>query len=236
MKFIVCETPKEIGEKIGQEIIALVQKNPKAILGLATGSSPLPVYDVLANAYQAGKVSFRETKSFNLDEYINPPFEEATYRYFMKENLFSRVDIRLENTHFPSERNPEEYDGEIAAAGGVDFQVLGIGRDGHIGFNEPNTPFDSRTHITPLTESTREANARFFHSLEETPHEAVTMGLGTIMKSRHIVLIASDLSKVDAIRSLLKGQKDLLWPATVLVDHPSCEIFVTKDVYEAAKQ
>ena len=236
MKFIVCDTPNEIGEKIGQEIVALVQKNPHAILGLATGSSPLPTYAVVAKAYQEGKVSFKDVKSFNLDEYLNPPFEEATYRYFMKENLFSKIDIRPENTHFPSDKDPDEYDREIAAAGGVDLQVLGIGRDGHIGFNEPNTPFDYHTHITPLTESTREANAPFFHSLEETPHEAVTMGLGTIMKSRHIVLIASDLTKVDAIHALLAGKKDLAWPATVLIDHPSCEIFVTKDVYEAAKK
>lgn len=235
MKFVVCKTPEEIGEKIAKEMIELIQDKPNAILGLATGSSPIPTYKNLIEAYAKGEASFKEVSSFNLDEYINPPFEEATYRYFMKDNLFSRVDIDLKNTHFPSKENMKEYDEEIVKAGGVDFQILGIGRDGHIGFNEPNTPFDSKTHIAELDESTRVANARFFHSLEETPTEAITMGLSTIMQARHIVMIVSDLSKVDALKALLKGEEDLMWPATVLASHSSVEIFVTSDVFEAAK-
>lgn len=235
MKFVVCKTPEEIGEKIAKEMIELIQDKPNAILGLATGSSPIPTYKHLIEAYAKREVSFREVSSFNLDEYINPPFEEATYRYFMKDNLFSHVDIDLKNTHFPSKENMKEYDEEIVKAGGVDFQILGIGRDGHIGFNEPNTPFDSKTHIAELDESTRVANARFFHSLEETPTEAITMGLSTIMQARHIVMIVSDLSKVDALKALLKGEEDLMWPATVLVNHPSVEIFVTEEVFDAAK-
>lgn len=235
MKFVVCKTPEEIGEKIAKEMIELIQDKPNAILGLATGSSPIPTYKYLIEAYAKGEVSFKEVSSFNLDEYINPPFEEATYRYFMKDNLFSHVDIDLKNTHFPSKENMKEYDEEIVKAGGVDFQILGIGRDGHIGFNEPNTPFDSKTHIAELDESTRVANARFFHSLEETPTEAITMGLSTIMQARHIVMIVSDLSKVDALKALLKGEEDLMWSATVLASHSSVEIFVTSDVFEAAK-
>lgn len=235
MKFVVCKTPEEIGEKIAKEMIELIQDKPNAILGLATGSSPIPTYKNLIEAYAKGEASFKEVSSFNLDEYINPPFEEATYRYFMKDNLFSHVDIDLKNTHFPSKENMKEYDEEIVKAGGVDFQILGIGRDGHIGFNEPNTPFDSKTHIAELDESTRVANARFFHSLEETPTEAITMGLSTIMQARHIVMIVSDLSKVDALKALLKGEEDLMWPATVLASHSSVEIFVTSDVFEAAK-
>lgn len=235
MKFVVCKTPEEIGEKIAKEMIELIQDKPNAILGLATGSSPIPTYKNLIEAYAKGEVSFKEVSSFNLDEYINPPFEEATYRYFMKDNLFSHVDIDLKNTHFPSKENMKEYDEEIVKAGGVDFQILGIGRDGHIGFNEPNTPFDSKTHIAELDESTRIANARFFHSLEETPTEAITMGLSTIMQARHIVMIVSDLSKVDALKALLKGEVVPSCPATVLVNHPSVEIFVTKEVFDAAK-
>ena len=235
MKFVVCKTPEEIGEKIAKEMIELIQDKPNAILGLATGSSPIPTYKNLIAAYAKGETSFKEVSSFNLDEYINPPFEEATYRYFMKDNLFSHVDIDLKNTHFPSKENMKEYDEEIVKAGGVDFQILGIGRDGHIGFNEPNTPFDSKTHIAELDESTRAANARFFHSLEETPTEAITMGLSTIMQARHIVMIVSDLSKVDALKALLKGEEDLMWPATVLVNHPSVEVFVTKEVFDTAK-
>lgn len=235
MKFVVCKTPEEIGEKIAKEMIELIQDKPNAILGLATGSSPIPTYKNLIAAYAKGEASFKEVSSFNLDEYINPPFEEATYRYFMKDNLFSHVDIDLKNTHFPSKENMKEYDEEIVKAGGVDFQILGIGRDGHIGFNEPNTPFDSKTHIAELDESTRVANARFFHSLEETPTEAITMGLSTIMQAHHIVMIVSDLSKVDALKALLKGEEDLMWPATVLVNHPSVEVFVTKEVFDTAK-
>lgn len=235
MKFVVCKTPEEIGEKIAKEMIELIQDKPNAILGLATGSSPIPTYKHLIEAYAKGEVSFKEVSSFNLDEYINPPFEEATYRYFMKDNLFSHVDIDLKNTHFPSKENMKEYDEEIVKAGGVDFQILGIGRDGHIGFNEPNTPFDSKTHIAELDESTRVANARFFHSLEETPTEAITMGLSTIVQARHIVMIVSDLSKVDALKALLKGKENLMWPATVLASHSSVEIFVTSNVFEAAK-
>ncbi len=235
MKFVVCKTPEEIGEKIAKEMIGLIQDKPNAILGLATGSSPIPTYKNLIAAYAKGEASFKEVSSFNLDEYINPPFEEATYRYFMKDNLFSHVDIDLKNTHFPSKENMKEYDEEIVKAGGVDFQILGIGRDGHIGFNEPNTPFDSKTHIAELDESTRVANARFFHSLEETPTEAITMGLSTIMQAHHIVMIVSDLSKVDALKALLKGEEDLMWPATVLVNHPSVEVFVTKEVFDTAK-
>ena len=235
MKFVVCKTPEEIGENIAKEMIELIQDKPNAILGLATGSSPIPTYKNLIEAYAKGEVSFKEVSSFNLDEYINPPFEEATYRYFMKDSLFSHIDIDLKNTHFPSKENMKEYDEEIVKAGGVDFQILGIGRDGHIGFNEPNTPFDSKTHIAELDESTRVANARFFHSLEETPTEAITMGLSTIVQARHIVMIVSDLSKVDALKALLKGKENLMWPATVLVNHPSVEIFVTKEVFDAAK-
>lgn len=235
MKYVVCETPEEIGEKIANQIVELIQKKPNAILGLATGSSPILTYKHLIAAYSKGEISFKDVSSFNLDEYINPPFEEATYRYFMKENLFSHVNIDLKNAHFPSKENGEEYDEEIRKAGGVDFQILGIGRDGHIGFNEPNTPFDSKTHIAKLDESTRIANARFFHSLEETPTEAVTMGLSTIMQTRHIVMIVSDVSKVDALKVLLKEKEDLSCPSTVLLSHPSVEIFVTKEVFLAAK-
>lgn len=235
MKYVVCETPKEIGEKIANEIVELIQKKPNAILGLATGSSPIPINKELIAAYSKGKISFKKVSSFNLDEYINPPFEETTYRHFMKENLFSHVDIDLKNTHFPSKENMGDYDEEIRKAGGVDFQILGIGRDGHIGFNEPNTPFDSKTHIAKLEESTRIANARFFHSLEETPTGAVTMGLSSIMQAKHIAMVISDISKVDALKVLLKEKEDLSCPATVLLSHPSVEIFVTKEVFLAAK-
>ena len=235
MNIVVCNDDKEIGERISEEIVSLLKEKPSAVLGLATGSSPLPTYDCLIQSYKNGEVSFKDVRSFNLDEYINPPFEEATYSFFMKDNFFNHVDININNTHFPSKENMNSYDEEITNAGGIDFQILGIGRDGHIGFNEPNTPFDSKTHIAKLDESTRIANARFFHSLDETPTEAVTMGLESIMKSKHIVMIISDLTKLDALKALLKEKEDIAWPATILVNHKSTEIFVTKEVIDAVK-
>lgn len=233
MRFIIMDTPKEIGETIAKDFEALLKEKPNAIFGLATGSTPLPLYAALIEGYKAGKLSFKEAKSFNLDEYVNAPKEADTYRYFMKTNLFEHVDFKEGANQFPSFENMKTYDQSIDEAGGIDLQILGIGRDGHVGFNEPDTPFDSLTHLAELTENTREANARFFKGGEETPHEAITMGLKTIYKARHIVLIASDLTKVDAIRSLKKGVKDLAWPCTSLLSHPNVDIYLTKELFAA---
>lgn len=236
MKIIVCQNKAELGRKAAQEVLGLVQKNPKAILGLATGSSPLELYASLIEGYRGG-VSFKDVQSFNLDEYIACPIKEQTYRFFMEDNLFSHIDIKEENTHFPCQKDPESYDGEIEKAGGVDLQILGIGRNGHIGFNEPNTPWDSKTHIVPLTDSTRKANARFFLNKEElVPTQAVSMGLATIMKARKIVLIANDSTKAEPIAAMLRGEKTLEVPATVLLSHPDCDVFLTEDVYSEAKR
>lgn len=233
MRFIIMDTPKEIGETIAKDFESLLKEKPNAIFGLATGSTPLPLYAALIEAYKAGKLSFKEAKSFNLDEYVNAPKEADTYRYFMKTNLFEHVDFKEGANHFPSFENMKTYDQSIDEAGGIDLQILGIGRDGHVGFNEPDTPFDSLTHLAELTENTREANARFFKGGEETPHEAITMGLKTIYKARRIVLIASDLTKVDAIRSLKKGVEDLAWPCTSLLSHPNVDIYLTKELFAA---
>ena len=236
MNIIVSKNKEELAEKAALTVKELVSKNPKAILGLATGSSPLELYAHLASYCREG-LSFSEVKSFNLDEYIACPIVEQTYAYFMKENLFSKIDIRLENTHFPNQKDPEAYDAEIEEAGGVDLQILGIGRNGHIGFNEPGTSHDSKTHIIDLTESTRSANARFFRNdIDLVPTQAVSMGLSTIMKARKIVLIANDVTKAEPIAALLMKKKTLDVPATVLLDHPDCDVFLPEDVYEAAKK
>ncbi len=236
MNIIVCKSKKELGQKAAEEILSLVSSKPTAILGLATGSSPLELYESLAEGCRNG-VSFEKVSSFNLDEYIACPIKEETYRSFMEKNLFSKIDIHLENTHFPQEKDPSSYDAEIEKAGGADLQVLGIGRNGHIGFNEPNTPRDSLTHIIPLTESTRKANARFFLNKEElVPTHAVSMGLATIMKARKIVLVANDATKAEPIAALLRKEDTLEVPATVLLTHPDCDIFLTEDVYEEAKK
>ena len=236
MKIFIFESKEELGKALGHEFTELVKENPHAILGLATGSSPLETYQAIAEEAKEEGISFAEVQSFNLDEYLSCPLEDQTYRYFMNENLFSKIDIQAENTHFPSVSELGGYDKEIEEAGGVDFQLLGIGRNGHIGFNEPGTDFHSLTHVVDLTDSTREANARFFHNDKNlVPTQAVTMGIGTIKKSRRIALIANGVDKAEAIAKLYREEEDPSFPATALVHHPHFEVYVTAEVDEAAQ-
>lgn len=236
MKIFIFESKEELGRALGHEFTELVKENPHAILGLATGSSPLETYQAIAEEAKQDGISFAEVQSFNLDEYLSCPLEDQTYRYFMNENLFSKIDIQAKNTHFPSVSELGGYDKEIEEAGGVDFQLLGIGRNGHIGFNEPGTDFHSLTHVVDLTDSTREANARFFHNDKNlVPTQAVTMGIGTIKKSRRIALIANGVDKAEAIAKLYREEEDPSFPATALVHHPHFEVYVTAEVDEAAQ-
>lgn len=236
MKIFIFESKEELGKALGHEFTELVKENPHAILGLATGSSPLETYQAIAEEAKEEGISFAEVQSFNLDEYLSCPLEDQTYRYFMNENLFSKIDIQAKNTHFPSVSELGGYDKEIEEAGGVDFQLLGIGRNGHIGFNEPGTDFHSVTHVVDLTDSTREANARFFHNDKNlVPTQAVTMGIGTIKKSRRIALIANGVDKAEAIAKLYREEEDPSFPATALVHHPHFEVYVTAEVDEAAQ-
>lgn len=232
----IFENAKSLGEALGKEFVDLVEANPNAILGLATGSSPLETYAFIVENAKARNVSFFRVTTFNLDEYLSCPIEDQTYASFMRQNLFSHIDIAEENTHFPNEKELAVYDESIDKAGGIDLQLLGIGRNGHIGFNEPGTPFDAPTHVVNLTDSTREANARFFHNDKNlVPTQAVTMGIGTIKKSRRIVLIASTLDKVNAIVKLLKGEEDLSCPVTALIHHPDFEVYLTEEVDQAVQ-
>ena len=236
MKIFIFESKEELGKALGHEFTELVKENTHAILGLATGSSPLETYQAIAEEAKEEGISFAEVQSFNLDEYLSCPLEDQTYRYFMNENLFSKIDIQAKNTHFPSVSELGGYDKEIEEAGGVDFQLLGIGRNGHIGFNEPGTDFHSLTHVVDLTDSTREANARFFHNDKNlVPTQAVTMGIGTIKKSRRIALIANGVDKAEAIAKLYREEEDPSFPATALVHHPHFEVYVTAEVDEAAQ-
>ena len=236
MKIFIFESKEDLGKALGHEFTELVKENPHAILGLATGSSPLETYQAIAEEAKEEGISFAEVQSFNLDEYLSCPLEDQTYRYFMNENLFSKIDIQAKNTHFPSVSELGGYDKEIEEAGGVDFQLLGIGRNGHIGFNEPGTDFHSLTHVVDLTDSTREANARFFHNDKNlVPTQAVTMGIGTIKKSRRIALIANGVDKAEAIAKLYREEEDPSFPATALVHHPHFEVYVTAEVDEAAQ-
>ena len=234
---VKIQTKEKMNEEISQLFINLVNENPNCVLGLATGSSPLGVYQKIVDAYQKGEVSFKQVKTFNLDEYVGlDESNDQSYRYFMNHNLFDHIDIEKENTHVPSGKvdensNPEEYDAMIEAAGGIDLQILGIGSDGHIAFNEPGTSFNSLTHIAELAQSTIVDNSRFFNSIDEVPTKAVTMGLASIMKAKKIVLIATGENKADAIKGLLMGLITEKLPCSILRNHPDVTIYVDRAAY-----
>ena len=227
---IYIDTPQKVAEMAAQRYVELLKEKPDAVLGGATGSTPLLLYAELVRLNKAGEVSFAKAKSFNLDEYVGlDGTHDQSYRYFMDKNLFEHIDIDMAKTRVPSGINTEiaaEYDKEIEAAGGIDMQLLGIGNNGHIGFNEPGTPFGSITHVVELTESTRRANARFFASIDEVPTHAVTMGIKTVMNAKKVILIATGAAKAPIVRDFIKGEVTPEVPASVLQLHPNVEVFL----------
>jgi len=232
---------EEINRQIADTFIDLIKKNPRAVLGLATGSSPVGVYQLLVKANKEGVISFKDITTFNLDEYVGlDGSSDQSYRYFMNYNLFDHVDIDKNRTHVPSgvgdiEKLAKEYDPAIEKAGGIDLQILGLGSDCHIAFNEPGTPFDSLTHVTDIAESTIQDNARFFEKIEDVPTKAVTMGLRSIMNARKIVLLATGKNKAQAVYDLIKGGQNPSHPGSILRDHPDCTIYVDEDAYSLVK-
>ena len=233
---VIIDTAENIAALAAQQYVDLLTRKPNAILGGATGSTPLGLYAELVRLNKEGKISFKDASSFNLDEYVGlDGSHDQSYRYFMDHNLFDHIDIDKSRTRVPSgidTSDPAAYDKEIAAAGGVDLQLLGIGNNGHIGFNEPGTPFGSLTHIVELTESTREANKRFFASIDEVPTHAVTMGVKTVMQARSIILMAIGPAKAPIMKEMLQGPVTEKVPASVLQLHPDVTVYMD---YEAAK-
>ena len=240
MKVVIGNNEK-ISALIAEEFIKQVNEKPNCVLGLATGTSPLKVYANMVQACKEGRVSFKDVKTFNLDEYIGlEGTHNQSYRYFMNDNLFNHIDINKENTHvllgvgdYLAYAN--NYDNLIKQAGGIDLQILGIGSDGHIAFNEPGTSFDSLTHVAELAESTIVDNSRLFNDISEVPTKAVTMGLKSIMNAKKIVLIATGKNKAKAIKNLLRGDKTEEVPCSILQDHPDCTIYVDEDAYHLAR-
>ena len=235
MKVVYLEK-KQIEKEMAKVFIEKVKENPSCVLGLATGSSPLGIYRNIINAVKAGEVSFKNVTTFNLDEYLGlEGTHDQSYRYFMNVNLFDHIDINKANTNVPSgfvkdDAEAALYDEAIAAKGGIDIQLLGLGSDGHIAFNEPGTPFDALTHIAELTEQTITDNARFFESIEDVPTKACTMGLKSIMNAKKIVLIATGKSKAEAVNQLINGEISEAWPCTILRNHPNVVIYVDKEI------
>lgn len=222
---LVIGTQEEACAQAAQRYVNLLNAKPNAVLGLATGSTPLGLYADLAKLCAEGKLSFADCTTFNLDEYVGlDGTHEQSYRYFMDHNLFSKVDVKMERTHVPSgsvkdDAEAAEYDRLIDEAGGIDLQLLGIGHDGHIGFNEPGDFFPPCTHDVTLTAQTREANKRFFASLDEVPLRAYTMGVGTVMAARKIVILITGADKADILQRAFFAPVTPQVPASVLQFH-----------------
>ena len=232
---IIIGTEQEIAQKAAGRYVELLAKKPDAVLGYATGSTPLGLYGELIRLNREGALDYKDVTTFNLDEYVGlDGSHDQSYRYFMNTNLFDHINIDLGRTHVPSGLDvaaAADYDRAIEAAGGIDLQLLGIGNNGHIGFNEPGTPFGSRTHLVDLHPSTREANKRFFTSIDEVPTQAVTMGVRTVMNARAVILMAIGKGKAEIIRKTVLGPVTEEVPASVLQLHPEAEIYLD---YEAA--
>jgi len=227
IRILVCEDYAEVSRRAADIVAAQLSGKPDSVLGFATGSTPEGMYAELARDCGEGRISFARACTFNLDEYY-PISSDApcSYRRYMEENLFSRIDIDPANTHLPNglaedpEAEGKHYDEMIAAAGGIDLQVLGVGRNGHIGFNEPDEVLILGTHCTKLTPSTISANSRFFASEDEVPKRAMTMGLGTIFGAKHIILLATGAEKAEPISHLLAGELRTDCPVSLLNLHP----------------
>ncbi len=242
MKIIEVKDYTEMSQKAAEYIIKKVCKYPTLTLGLATGGTPIGTYKNLIADHQKNGTSYRNVTTFNLDEYIGLSSENKnSYRYFMNDHLFNHIDINKQKTNIPSGDNLDieaeclRYEQLIANHGGIDLQILGIGSNGHIGFNEPGTLFTTNTHVVELTPSTIKANARFFNKIEEVPTKAITMGIATIMKSKEILLLVSGESKKEAIGKLLNGNVTESFPASVLKNHPYVTIIADKAAVSGLK-
>ena len=238
MKVIVCKNYEEVSKE-SAKIVAEVLKNKKnAVLGLATGSTPEGMYAELVKMNQAGEIDFKDVTSVNLDEYYPiSPDNEQSYRYFMNKNLFDHVNIDKEKTHVPNgaakDANEEakRYEAYVESLGGADIQVLGIGRNGHIAFNEPDEELVAATHVTSLTEDTIDANARFFESPKDVPTHALTMGMGTILSAKKIIIIATGANKREAVKTMLKGTITTKCPASFLNLHKDVVLVLDEAAY-----
>lgn len=224
---IVVATDKDHAAHCTADLIHdMMRENPSAVLGLATGGTPVGVYRLMVERFQAGQMNFSKVTTFNLDEYVGlGPEHDQSYRYFMQQQLFDHVNVLQERTHVPDglaaniENHVADYEQQILRSGGIDLQLLGIGNNGHIAFNEPGSPIESRTRLVDLTENTIEANSRFFESAAEVPRHAITMGIGTILESRRIVLMATGKSKAKVIQSAVEGPVAVANPASLLQRH-----------------
>lgn len=238
MKIIAAKNYEDLS-KLGASIIGHeIKTNPNSVLGLATGSTPIGTYRELIRMHEEEELDFSKITTFNLDEYYGLSSDhEQSYAYFMEKNLFKHIGINIENTFIPSGINNniidecKNYDELIAEKGGIDLQLLGIGINGHIGFNEPREELSVGTHLVDLDKKTVKANSRFFNALEEVPKQAVTMGLGSIMKAKKILLLASGREKAEIIGKIINGKCSTRIPASILQVHSHVTIVIDEEIY-----
>lgn len=235
MKFITVDTYEKLSRQAANIISAQVILKPDSVLGLATGSSPLGTYKQLIEWYEKGDIDFSKVTSVNLDEYVGlDGTNDQSYRYFMNKNFFEHINIDINNTFVPNgcavdlAGEGKRYDEHIAELGGIDLQLLGIGLDGHIGFNEPDKYFVKSTHVVDLHESTIKANSRFFANIDEVPKRAITMGMVSIMQAKKILLIASGKEKRDILKKAFYGPITPEIPASILQLHPDITVIYSE--------
>ncbi|MBI1953361.1 MAG: glucosamine-6-phosphate deaminase [Candidatus Omnitrophica bacterium] len=235
MEVIVKESYDEVSRLSAELIADLIRRKPRAVLGLATGSTPLGTYKELIRLHKEDGLDFSKVTTFNLDEYVGLVHEHPqSYHFFMWENLFKHLNVNAKNVHIPdgtAKDIPEfcrKYEEDIIRAGGLDLQLLGIGGNGHIAFNEPGSSLGSRTRVKTLDDRTRQDNARFFRNMNEVPRYAITMGIGTIMDARQLILLANGAGKAEAIANTCEGPITAIVPATIVQLHPKATIIVDK--------
>ncbi|MBD3859307.1 glucosamine-6-phosphate deaminase [Bacillus sp. 28A-2] len=236
MNIIEFEDKDQLGKEAAALISRTIASKPDAVLGLATGGTPIDTYKELIRLHQAKQLSFKQTRTVNLDEYAGlHPNHENSYMTYMKRHLFDHIDLPQDQYFLPNggashlEEECLRYDQLIQDVGGIDLQLLGIGQNGHIGFNEPGTPFDSKTHVVQLDENTRQANARHFSSMDEVPTHAITMGIASILSSKKILLLASGKSKAKVIQYLEQTEIHPDFPASALKLHQDVTIFIDRE-------
>jgi glucosamine-6-phosphate deaminase len=240
MEVIIRETAEEVSRLGAQVVAQLLRRKPKCVLGLATGRTPLQLYRELIRLHETEKLNFSQVTTFNLDEYVGLPHDHPqSYHFYMRENLFRHVNIPFKATHVPDGMAKDlrqhclEYEAAIKTAGGIDLQLLGIGANGHIGFNEPTGSLRSRTWIKILSEKTLKDNAAHFRSPEEQPRHVVTMGIGTILEAGHCLVLACGAPKSSAVKAMIEGPVSSMCPASALQLHPRTTVIV--DAVAAAR-
>ncbi|MEX2565630.1 MAG: glucosamine-6-phosphate deaminase [Cyclobacteriaceae bacterium] len=235
MKINTFKDPIQVHRAVAKEIIEAIQQRPNLVLGLSTGSTPLGTYAELVKDHQENGTDYGQVITFNLDEYEGlDPNDPKSYRHFMNQHLFGHLNINQKNTHVPLgtgdiEKECRDYEDRIKSAEGIDIQLLGIGINGHIGFNEPGTSFDTYTHAAELSEDTILANSKFFESPNQVPTRAITMGIKSILQAKRIFLIALGLSKAQVIKGMVSGPVSESLPASVLQNHADVTLFLNEE-------